>query len=262
MRVTPLGTNGYFPSHGRQTMSFLVTGGERALLLDAGSGLGRLIEPEVSRLMGRARALDIVLSHYHLDHIIGLCYLPAVWNRGPVRILAPAFPLVDAEPEETLARLCSPPLFSTPLSRFPGPVEVVPIREDEFEAAGLGIRAWRQDHPGGSIGFRLGTELAYLTDTPADEGVLGEIAGIRLLIHELWFTDEEAARSPARGHSCLSEVAQLARLAKPRLILPVHHQPRRTNEEIRRMASELSVLAGIPALCAEEGRPLETGEDS
>lgn len=260
MRVTPLGTNGYFPSHGRQTISLLLTGGERALLLDAGSGVGRLVEPDVSSLVREAHALDIVLSHYHLDHVIGLSYLTAVWNRGPVRIFAPAFPLVDAEPEETLERLCSPPLFSTPISRFPGPVEIIPVREEEFEAAGLRIRVWRQDHPGGSIGMRLGTDVAYLTDTSVDEAVLAEIAGIRLLIHELWFTDEEAARSPAKGHSHTSAVAHLARLAKPRLILPVHHHPRRTSEEIRRMAAELSLLAGIPAVCAEEGRPLETGE--
>jgi len=262
MQVIPLGTNGYFPSYGRQTMCLLLTGGERALLLDAGSGLGRLVEPEVGRLADGAAALDIVLSHYHLDHVIGLSYLPAVWRRGPVRIFAPAFPLVDAEPEEALERLCSPPWFSSPLSRFPGPVEVVAVREEEFEAAGLPIRAWRQDHPGGSIGMRVGGDIAYLTDTRADEAVLAEIAGVRLLIHELWFTDEEAARGPAVGHTHLSGLAHLARLAKPHLILPVHHHPRRSNEEIRRLAAELSVRAGIAAVCAEEGRPLETGEEA
>jgi ribonuclease BN (tRNA processing enzyme) len=243
-------------------MCLLVTGGARALLLDAGSGLGRLVEPDVARLAGRIHALDIVLSHYHLDHVIGLSYLAAVWRRGPVRIFAPAFPLVDAEPEEALERLCSPPLLSSPLSRFPGPVEVIPVREEEFEAAGFPMRAWRQDHPGGSIGLRVGTDIAYLTDTSVDEAVVAEVAGVRLLIHELWLTDEEAAGSPAKGHSHVGAVAHLARLAKPRLILPVHHHPRRSNEEIRRMAAELAVRAGIPAVCAEEGRPLETGEET
>lgn len=36
MLLIPLGTNGYFPSFGRQTMAILVLDGETALLLDAG----------------------------------------------------------------------------------------------------------------------------------------------------------------------------------------------------------------------------------
>jgi ribonuclease BN (tRNA processing enzyme) len=257
LRVAPLGTNGYFPSFGRQTMSFLVLGGERALVLDAGTGLARLIEPETAALLGPAAGLDIVLSHYHLDHVVGLSYLPAVWPRGPVRLFAPAFPLVDAEPEETLERLLSPPLVSSPLSRFPGPVEVIAVREEEFEAGGAAVRVWRQNHPGGSIGIRLGSDLAYLTDTTVDPEALAGAAGVKLLIHEVWSTDEEAAAAAAKGHSHVSAVAEFARLARVRQILAVHHHPKRSQSEIRAIAERLAELAGIPATCGEEGRLLE-----
>lgn len=257
MRVVPLGTNGYFPSFGRQTMSFLVLGAERAILLDGGTGLGRLAEPETAALIASASGLDIILSHYHLDHVVGLSYLPAVWHRGPVRLFAPAFPLVDAEAEETLERLLSPPLFPSPLSRFPGPVEVIAVREEEFEAGGLAVRVWRQNHPGGSIGMRLANHLAYLTDTSVDPEALAGAAGVGLLIHELWSTDAEAADAAAKGHSHVSAVAEFARLAHAGQILAVHHHPKRSNQEIRAMAERLAELAGIPATCGEEGRPLE-----
>lgn len=257
LRVAPLGTNGYFPSFGRQTMSLLVRGGPRALVLDAGSGLARLIEPGPAALIAQAAGLDIILSHYHLDHVIGLSYLPAVWHRGPVRIFAPAFPLVDAEPEEAFERLLGPPLFSSPLSRFPGPVEVIPVREEEFEAGGSPIRVWRQNHPGGSIGMRIGNDLAYLTDTVADPEALAGAAGVKLLIHEVWAAEEEAAEAAAKGHSHVSAVAEFARLARVKQILPVHHHPKRSGEEIRALARRLAELAGIPAACGEEGQPLE-----
>lgn len=260
LRVVPLGTNGYFPSFGRQTMSFLVLGGQRALLLDAGTGLARLAEPEPAALIASAAGLDIILSHYHLDHVVGLSYLPAVWHRGPVRLFAPAFPLVDAEPEETLERLLSPPLFSSPLSRFPGPVEVVAVREEEFQAGGAAVRVWRQNHPGGSIGMRVGKDLAYLTDTTVEADSLAGAAGASLLIHEVWATDEEAVTAAEKGHSHVSAVAELARLARVRQILAVHHHPRRTSREIGAIAGRLAELAGIPATCGEEGRPLELAD--
>ncbi len=254
--VVALGTNGYFPSFGRQTMSFLVLGGERALLLDAGSGVARLIEPGPAALVAPAAGLDIILSHYHLDHVVGLSFLPAVWRRGPVRLFAPAFPLVDAEPEETLERLLSPPLFSSSLSRFPGPVEIVAVREEEFEADGARIRVWRQNHPGGSIGVRVGNDLAYMTDTTVGPDSPAGAAGVSLLIHEVWSTDEEAAEAAAKGHSHVSAVAELARQARVRQLLAVHHHPKRSNAELAAIAKRLAELAGIPASCGEEGRLL------
>ena len=46
------------------------------LLLDAGTGLRRLVsEPE---LLDGVRTLDIVLTHFHLDHVCGLAYVPAL----------------------------------------------------------------------------------------------------------------------------------------------------------------------------------------
>ncbi|MGD2114802.1 MAG: MBL fold metallo-hydrolase, partial [Acidobacteriota bacterium] len=76
MRLIPLGTNGYIPTHGRQTMCFLVRFEDRALLLDAGTGVARLLEPRVRELLEGVEQLDVILSHFHLDHVIGLSYLP------------------------------------------------------------------------------------------------------------------------------------------------------------------------------------------
>ena len=103
MRLLPLGTNGYIPSQGRQTMSFLVADDGGALVLDAGSGLARLLEPAAQRMLAGVERLDVVLTHYHLDHVVGLSYLPGVARDRPVRIFAPAPPLTHSGPE-ALAR--------------------------------------------------------------------------------------------------------------------------------------------------------------
>ncbi len=48
----------------------------RAIMIDAGTGVSRLVErPD---LVDGIESLDILLSHFHLDHIAGLAYLPAI----------------------------------------------------------------------------------------------------------------------------------------------------------------------------------------
>src|SRR4051812_38085522 len=121
LAVTPLGTNGFFPTYGRQTQSYLVRRDGRPFVLDAGTGLGRLLEPALAALLQGLDRLDILLTHYHLDHTVGLSYLTAVAEKLPVRIWAPAPPLVDGDPS-ALQRLIAPLLFPLTLEQFPGGV--------------------------------------------------------------------------------------------------------------------------------------------
>ena len=46
--LTILGGGGWFPAHGRHTASALVRDGAHAILIDAGTGISRLVEsPEL-----------------------------------------------------------------------------------------------------------------------------------------------------------------------------------------------------------------------
>ena len=255
MELIPLGTNGFFSTGGRQTMSFLALDGETAVLLDAGTGVGRLLEGQLaSRIAGCGR-LEIFLSHYHLDHVAGLAFLSAVWGGGPVRILAPGPPLVDGDPS-ALDRLVAPPLFPKGLSDLSFPVEIRPYTED-LELAGRPARVRRQDHGGGSVGLRW-NGLAYCTDCRVDGGSAPFVRGSDLLIHEVWVTDEEAEDGANRdGHSTVGEVADLAAEAGIRRLLPVHHRPGRTDEELARIRTLLADRSGIEVLATGEGEALE-----
>lgn len=254
-RIVPLGANGYFPSHGRHTMSFLVLTADYALLLDAGTGVSRLSEPAVQELLRPYPNLEVVLSHYHLDHIAGLSYLPAVWPRGGVRIHAPAPPLVDAEPEEALDRLLAPPLFPSSWRSFGVAVEA--LRGERARIANWEARLWRQAHPGGSVGLRLGDDVAYLTDTAADLNVAPMLTGVRLLLHELWTADDQAGEAAAKGHSHFSAVAELVRRSGVRALMLVHHHPSRSPEEIESLAGAMARQTGVKVLPGLEGQVYE-----
>ena len=257
-RLVPLGTNGYIPSHGRKTMCFLLLGDDEALLLDAGTGLARLLEPAILELLAPYPRLDILLTHYHLDHVIGLSYLPGVWRHRPVRLHCPGRPLVDADPAQALKQLLSPPLFPIEIASFPSGVEVIPLDGAGAHRIGsLAIRLRRQNHPGGSVGVRIGDLLAYVTDTSTDDATADFARGVGLLLHEVWASDDEArAQDPAsHGHSAAADVARLARAAGVTRLMPIHHHPARSESEVCALARSIASNApGIEVLVPEEGR--------
>jgi glyoxylase-like metal-dependent hydrolase (beta-lactamase superfamily II) len=81
-----------------------VRDGEHGLLLDAGTGARRLLTD--SDLVDGVTALDVVLTHFHLDHVCGLLYLPALLTlcelEGHPRVWAPGRWLYDTPSAELL----------------------------------------------------------------------------------------------------------------------------------------------------------------
>jgi ribonuclease BN (tRNA processing enzyme) len=255
-RLVPLGINGFIPSFGRQTMSFLLLTGNEALLLDAGTGVGRLLEPTIKDLLQPYDCLNIILSHYHLDHVIGLSYLPGTWMRGSIRIYAPGRPFVEAEPDLAFGRLLQPPLFPRRFEDFPTPVEVLPTKGGFFKIGNISVQLHGQNHPGGSVGVRIGDGIAYVTDTPVEKATQSFVQGVKLLLHEVWLTDEEAEEDEGERekHSYLSGVAQIARHAKVGSLMPIHHHPKRLDADIHKLVWEMETLAGIEVIFPEEGK--------
>lgn len=105
--------------------------------------------------------------------------------------------------------------------------------------------------------MRLGDVLAYVTDTGADPATADFARGVDLLLHEVWRTDSERADGP--GHSPVGRVAALARQAGVRRLMPVHHFPGRSDEQLRAIVESLREQSGVECLLAEEGRPIALG---
>jgi ribonuclease BN (tRNA processing enzyme) len=250
VRLIPLGTNGFIPSQGRQTMSFLLLHPDSAILLDAGTGVSRLLEQPISEVLRPYGSLNVILSHYHLDHVVGLSYLPAVWRGKPVTIYAPGPGLVHAAAEKALNDLIRPPFFPLTFRDFPLPVTVAPITSDHFQVGSVAVRMRPQKHSGGSAGIRIG-DIAYATDTVVDEDTVEFVRGARLLLHEVWL--EDAAESRSVGHSDPYGVADIATRAGVGGLMIVHHPPFRSQAEISAIAAAIQVTTPVTIIVPEEG---------
>lgn len=218
--LTILGGGGWFPAYERHTACALLRRGQAAVMIDAGTGVGRLIErPE---LLDGVRRLDIVLTHFHLDHIGGLAYLPAIGVSEQTTVWGPGALLYGISTQELLDRVSHEPFHPVPLEDQEIVVREIPAGELDFGAFRLETR--RQDrHSAPSLGLRFGDELAWITDTAYDPGSESFAAGCKLLAHEAWFT-QAAPRNPDI-HSSGAQAAQVAARAGVGELLVIHLPP-------------------------------------
>jgi ribonuclease BN (tRNA processing enzyme) len=218
--LTILGAGGWFPAHGRHTASALLRDRDAAILIDAGTGVARLVErPEL--LEGISR-LDILLTHFHLDHIAGLAYLPAIGICEQTTLWGPGALLYGASTRSVLERLSREPFHPVPLEEQE--VEVRDLPATEVELAGVRVQTRRQDrHSAPSLGLRFDDRLAWITDTAYDPGSARFAAGCRALAHEAWFPTA-TPRNPDI-HSSARQAALLATQAGIERLLLIHLPP-------------------------------------
>lgn len=217
MKIHCLGTAGYHPNDSRQTSCYYLP--DSGIALDAGTGTYRL--PQF--LTGSS--LDILLSHAHLDHTVGLTFLLDMLANHPLD-------RIQIWGESDKLDAVRDHLFHSLI--FPARLEASwnPIDDSAEFAIGETRVSWRrQDHPGGSVAYRLewpnGKRLIYSTDTTGDTSpeYITWSRHADLLMHECYFRNEAAEWAQTTGHSWTDRVAEIARLNTPKKLLLTHINP-------------------------------------
>jgi ribonuclease BN (tRNA processing enzyme) len=245
---TILGGGGWLPAHDRHTACAVLRNGSSAILIDAGTGIGRLLErPD---LLAGTERLDIVLTHFHLDHIAGLAYLPALGLCEQTTIWGPGRELYGTSTQQLLGQVSREPFHPVPLEAQDIVVRDVPV--GEFELGGVRVTTRRQDrHSAPTLGLRFDDALAWITDTAYDPGSAPFAAGCRLLAHEAWFTTAHP-RNPDI-HTSATHAAQVALEAEIERLLLIHLPPFKAGVQELLLEAQATVPG---ALAAQDGADL------
>ena len=254
MKATFWGTRGSLPSprpgttrYGGNTACVEVRTGEGGVvLLDAGSGIHRLAD------FGRdTTRIDVLLSHLHMDHILGLGFFGALFQPDlEVHIWGPPSATLDLKAR--LLRYLSPPLFPVRLTDLPCRLMLHDAPRGTFDLPGVSVTADLVCHPGPTVGYRLEADGASLTYVPDHEPGLGNtefmsstewvsgfplMVGVDLLIHDAQYTDEEYPAHVGWGHSTISQALALGEAAGARILAPFHHDPGHNDSHLDRLFS-------------------------
>ncbi len=216
------------PTDRRETACVYIREGADLLLLDAGTGFRRLVsKPD---LVDGVERLTVVLTHFHLDHTVGLVGLPALSAIPAREVWAPGRLVAGTSGEELVHRLLAPP-FLAPRREDVGERMLTAIHELEGD---LDVGPFRIEtrvqprHNGPTLALKVNGELAYCTDTAFDEGNIQFARGARVLLHEVFHPGDE---TDDPFHSAAGEAARVASAAGVERLVLVHVSPLRDDEE-------------------------------
>jgi phosphoribosyl 1,2-cyclic phosphodiesterase len=256
MKVRLWGTRGSIASPGPETIRYggntscvEVLGADGTLLvLDAGTGIRRL---GVS-LPPTLRRIDILLTHLHMDHIQGLAFFAPLRNPDvEVHIWGPASTTHNLHAR--LTRYLSPPLFPVFLRDMNSNRFLHEVPHGDFDIGEFHAQCDLICHPEATVGYRLTSASGTIAYLPDHEPALGHrsfpstkdwtsgyvlAAGSDLLIHDAQYTTAEYSERVGFGHSALAHTFEFAKLAEARHLVPFHHDPSHTDDQLDRLFDE------------------------
>jgi len=232
--ITPLGTRGWIPHEGRQTASTLVQLRGQNFLLDAGSGMSRLLDQKINKQLYDG-PLHILLSHYHLDHVIGISWLRGIFegdNRS-IHIYGPSDTLIDIGLKSAMSRLIGAPLFGEELDSFTRRFTLHEMDDKLFEIDGEKIEFFPLRHSGGSVSIKIGGEVSYVTDSSYFSEIVTFVKNSKVLLCESYSLNKDKNN---QNHCSFKEALQLAKLSGIESLIPIHFGPDVSEDIISNMA--------------------------
>ena len=259
MVVTYWGVHGTLPVPGPRTLKrggntscvSIEVGGEPLYIFDCGSGIKQLSDQIMASGTQRFSA-KIFISHTHWDHINTVPFFAPLYIRGnQVEIYGPY------QGDLTIARAIAAQMegvyFPVTIREFGAHLVFRDLREETLDFGTVKIETLLLKHPGSCLGYKVtchGRSACYITDNelylPSDprrdqrylERLTDFVRGTDVLITDTTYRDHEYPSKVDWGHSCVSEVADLAVRADVKRLHLFHHDPDQSDDDIDRKLDE------------------------
>jgi len=247
------GTGGSLPvssperqEFGGATSCYLVERGEQRLILDGGSGLVPLGQT-LKQLPQEKIELNLVFSHAHLDHFMGLPFFAPLFDPRFLVKLWSCREALSVPLEATFKTSLDSPFSPLKLEYCRADVQFCDLEIDAAqEIEGFEVSAVPLPHPGGNAGFTLRTETQSLFysgdfehgDEQADNCLRRTLEGVDLALLDCTYTPQNYEAHRGFGHPHWAAVGELAKHAKR--WLGVHHNHLSDDVTLRQGATAIT----------------------
>jgi phosphoribosyl 1,2-cyclic phosphodiesterase len=232
-------------SYGSNTSCMEIDGGDDYIICDAGTGLrdfGNYVLKSSSQggPDNKTNVFNIFISHLHWDHIQGFPFFTPAFIPGKhVHIYG-----FHKELEQAFITQQEYPFFPIPLKSMNADIQFTLLEEGkEYEIAGFNVKGIKQNHPGGSYGYRFrkdGKSIVYSTDSEHKDDAYDEeysfinfFKDADLLVFDAQYSFADAISAKENwGHSNNIVAVELSAKAGVKHLCIYHNEPTFDDEQL------------------------------
>ena len=212
MKVIFLGTNGWYDTGTGNTTCTLIETDKYFIILDAGNGLYKIDQYITST---SKKPIYLFLSHFHLDHIVGLHILNKFNFRQGIRIYG------QAGTKNILNTIINEP-YTVPFAKLPFKIDAYDLSEGLHNIP-FSVKCKFLLHSSKCYGYRFELDekiITYCPDTGICENAMELSENADLLIAECSF--KIGQRNAEWQHLNPEDAAQIAKEASAKKLAMIH----------------------------------------
>mgnify|MGYP001380417363 CR=1 FL=1 len=250
-KITFWGVRGSFPTPdpdkietGGHTSCVSIETENETLVMDMGTGIKNLGESIVNNPNSPSK-INIILSHYHWDHIIGFpMFAPLFSDKYQINIYGKKD---DIQLKEIINYMLNPIFWPVSFDDFKATVNFRTIENNEIKISdSMAIKSQIHHHPHGALSYKILshnktisyiTDCEYLSGEPNDK-LIQFSENSDLLIHDAHFTEEDLPNHKGWGHSSWKQATIMAQKSNSKQLALYHYSPNYNDTQISAIESD------------------------
>jgi len=214
--------------------------------MDCGSGIMQFLRER--KEAGVPMDFDVLISHIHIDHIVGLSMFQPFWDaKNRIRVFTKSR---DERPlAEQVLGIFRPPYWPIDLVQM-NRAEFIAINEDQpFSLSEtMKVTPFWSNHPDDTVAFRIDADksLVYLSDFEDldDADAYAKVArvceGADMILYDSAYMPEDYPNFKTYGHSTFQAGVALAEDTRCKRMIFIHLDHRYSDKDVDAMADKIA----------------------